>query len=142
MKKIICPFLMFSLIGLMIVSCEKNDDNINTKSNPLIQGSWINPIYNDSTIILEKSNDLKSNDYGIAFNDNGLLVERKNSGWCATPPIAYSDFNGTWAIKDSVIQITVDYWGGKADYIWKIVSIDKYKLRIINRVEKYNQTEK
>lgn len=139
MKKIICPLLIFSLIGLMTISCEKNDaDNNITKTNPIIQGSWINPIYNDSTIILEKSNDLKSNDYGIAFKDDGLLVERKNSGWCGTPPISYSDFNGTWAIKDSVIQISVDYWGGKADYIWKIVSIDNYKLRIIKRVEKYN----
>jgi hypothetical protein len=121
-------------------SCEKESNN-STNNNSVILGNWINPSYNDSLIIFDKSSNLKNNDYGIAFNDNGLLVERKNSGWCATPPIAYSDFNGTWTIKDSVIQISVDYWGGKADYIWKLVSIDNNKLKIIRRLEKYNQTE-
>lgn len=133
-------FLLLAIVIGLLSSCESNSNDITIFDSAII-GSWINPSYNDSTIILEKSRDLKENEYGITFMDNGLLVERKNSGWCGTPPISYSDFNGTWSIKDSLIQVSVDFWGGKENYKLRLISVDKNKLEIIRRYEDPIYTE-
>jgi hypothetical protein len=86
-----------------------------------------------------KSNKLKENEYGILFKSNGKLTERKNSGWCGTPPISYADFNGYWEEHNSIIEIKVDYWGGLADYQWKIISVDNDILTVYKISEDYNQ---
>ena len=119
--------LFIILILGLLSSCENDFDDIS--DYPII-GSWVNISYDNNLITLEKSKNLKNNDYGITFKGDGSLVERKNSGWCGTPPISYSDFNGTWRIKNSLIQISVDYWGGQTEYKWKVVSIDNKKLVI------------
>ena len=119
--------LFIILILGLLSSCKNDFDDI---SNSPIIGSWVNVSYDNNLITLEKSNNLKSNDYGITFKGNGSLVERKNSGWCGTPPVSYSDFDGAWRIKGSLIQISVGYWGGQTEYKWKIVSIDNKKLVI------------
>lgn len=67
-----------------------------------------------------------------------MFIERKNAGWCGTPPIAYADFNGSWAKNDSLIDITVDYWGGVANYHWKIISIDNNNLILCKLKEEYH----
>jgi len=64
-----------------------------------------------------------------------------DTGWCGTPPIAYSDFDGTWNKKDSVIKITVAYWGGLADYQWKVISVDNNNLTIYRLKEEYHSKE-
>lgn len=133
-------FLLLAIVFGLLASCE-SDYYDATEFDSAIIGSWINPSHIDSTIILEKSSNLKSNDYGITFMDNGLLVERKNSGWCGTPPISFSDFNGTWSIKDSLIQVSVDFWGGKENYKLRLVSVDNNKLKIIKRYEDLIYTE-
>jgi hypothetical protein len=74
---------------------------------------------------------LVDNEYGIVFNSDGNILERKNAGWCGTPPLIYNDFNGTWEIKDPTIKIHVAYWGGMADYSWKIITIDNNELNIV-----------
>ena len=124
-------FLVF-VLGLFL-SCEK--DSNNATSNPTIIGTWISPSYDGNLIILNKSNNLKDNDYGIEFRKDASLVERKNSGWCGTPPISYSDFNGTWHTNDSLILISVDYWGGQTEYKWKLIFINDETLMIMNQIE-------
>lgn len=133
-------FLLIALVLGLFSSCESDSIDINNFDSAII-GSWINPSYIDSTIILEKSSDLKDNEYGIKFMDNGTLIERKNSGFCGTPPIYYTDYNGTWSIKDSLIQVSVDFWGGKENYKLRLVSVDNNKLKIIKRYEDLIYTE-
>jgi hypothetical protein len=111
------------------MACEKNNENEAANNNSLI-GSWVNPQQNDFIVTYEKSEGLVDNEYGFSFNEDNIFIERKNAGWCGTPPISYADYNGTWTKDDSIIEISVAYWGGTADYIWKILSIDEVTLKI------------
>ena len=129
--------LITLIIGLTLIACEKEKDQINTDANLLI-GSWINPQYNDTLVTFERINSLKDNDYGFSIIYDSQFIERKNSGFCGTPPISYSDYEGNWAQKNSIISITVGYWGGIVDYKWKIVSIDENNLTIIRIEEEYH----
>lgn len=112
---------------VLMPSCKKDEVKLNLSEGNLT-GNWINPDYQDSLIVLEKSVSLKSDEYGISFKADSTLVERKNSGDCGTPPIVYGDFNGRWSVKDSAILIHVGYWGGTAFYRWKIISVTGEKL--------------
>ena len=129
--------LITLIISLFLIACEKEKDQINTDANLLI-GSWINPQYNDSLVTYERFNSLKDNDYGFSIIYDSKFIERNNSGWCGTPPISYSDYEGNWTQNDSIIDITVGYWGGLVDYKWKIVSIDNNNLTIIRIEEEYH----
>jgi len=128
--------ILISILILIFIACDKNDENI-SHSGPLI-GSWINPIPNDTIVTFEKANSLKDNDYGFVFKPDQEFIERKNSGWCGTPPISYADFKGDWKQTDSLIYITVGYWGGTTNYQWKILSIDDHHLTIVKIFEEYH----
>ena len=125
------------LLGLLFpfvwFACEKNllteDEHVKNSTDYLI-GNWINPQYADTIITFQKADTLKSQDYGFSFRLPDQFTERKNSGWCGTPPISYSDFEGTWNQHDSILDIQVAYWGGMADYTWKILSLDNKKLTL------------
>jgi len=121
--------LIFLLFAFSLIACEKNNENAAASNDDLI-GSWFNPQYNDSIATFERSEGLVDNEYGFSFKEDNTFIERKNAGWCGTPPIFYADFDGTWTKNDSIIEITVGYWGGTADYTWKIVSIDESLLEI------------
>jgi hypothetical protein len=130
--------LLFLLSVLFLFSCEKNSETIdNSLSNQLI-GYWVNPTENDTILTYEKASDLQSGEYGFEFKNSQIFVERKNAGWCATPPITYYDFEGTWSLNDSTLTINVDYWGGTVDYQWKVISIDETSLKIYKADEEYH----
>jgi hypothetical protein len=129
--------LIIFLFAFSIIACEKNNENAAVNADQLI-GSWFNPQYNDSIVIYKRSEGLVDNEYSFTFKEDKSFLERKNSGWCGTPPISYADFDGIWSNNDSIVEITVDYWGGTAEYIWKVVSIDDFTL-VIKRIEEiYN----
>ena len=74
---------------------------------------------------------LDSTQYGFIIGKDGSFIERKNAGWCGTPPITYKNFEGTWeAVSDSLLEITVGYWGGTINYQMRIVNVDNEMLRI------------
>ena len=128
MKIIRILFLVLMSQSLML-SCKKDDVKLNENQDNLI-GNWINPEYTDSLIVLEKSGTLKLNEYGISFKADGKLIERKINGWCGTPPVVYSDYEGTWTKQDSLISIEVGYWGGTSVYKWIIISVAGNKLKV------------
>lgn len=131
--------LFFSIVTM--IACENNVPIID--DSDLLIGYWVNPVANDSTTTFERASSLLDNNYGFAFKSGQVFIERKNSGWCGTPPISYADFEGTWTKTGSIIDITVGYWGGLADYEWKIVAIDKNNLTIYKISEEYhNETSK
>jgi len=134
MKSGLKMILFFSLI--VLVSCEKNEPVVMNESEKLI-GSWVNPVMIDTLWKYQRVATLKDNDYGMSFKEGQLFVERKNAGWCGTPPVAYDDFDGTWTKNDSVINITVAYWGGLVSYQWKVISVDKDNLVIYKMKEDY-----
>ena len=134
MNRQLTILLLITLFSLAIFGCDKKEDEpINTNSTVLL-GSWINPQYNESTITFERSVSLLDNQYGISFEQNNKLIERKNSGSCGTPPISYSNYAGNWMQKDSIITINVGYWGGTMDYTWKILTVNQVEL-IVDRLD-------
>lgn len=114
---------------LALVSCQKDEIPEMNQDKNLI-GNWINPIYIDTLVTYEWSEKLIDNQYGISFMPDNELTERKNNGWCGTPPVTTADYQGTWTKSDSIVNINVGYWGGKADYTWKIVSVTNRNLVI------------
>jgi len=119
--------LVLSLFGW--ISCEKSNDPVIDDSDLLI-GYWINPVAVDTFLKYERVGELKENAYGFGFKTGHSFVERKNAGWCGTPPVIYGDDQGTWARNDSLIDIEVPYWGGTAHYQWKIISLDNSSMTI------------
>jgi hypothetical protein len=99
--------------------------------NAAIIGTWIENGYEEDVTILQREDQLDPSKYGFTIEDNGSFIERKNSGWCGTPPIAYANFEGSWvALSDSLIEITVAYWGGTMTYQMRIVSLGTEELQI------------
>lgn len=127
MKNTILLFAIFSLC--FMTACEDNNF-----SAP-ITGYWVNAEENDSIITFQKSSGLKDNEYGIAFKGRGVFVERKIAGWCGTPPVTYADYEGNWEKSDSIIKISVAFWGGIEEYKWKLLELDDNHLtvRIISK---------
>lgn len=111
------------------ISCEENTDPVIDDSELLI-GYWFNPIGIDTLLKYERAGGLKEDAYSIGFKTGHSFVERKNEGWCGTPPVTLKNYQGTWAKHDSLIDINVPYWGGTAHYQWKIISLDKSSLTI------------
>ena len=124
--------LVILLLTLVMVACEK--ELVDTEAlgeNAGIIGTWVENGYEDDLTLLNRANKLDPSKYGFTIEDNGSFIERKNAGWCGTPPITYDNFEGTWeALSDSLIEITVGYWGGTLTYQMRIVSLDAEDLRI------------
>ena len=124
--------IMFLLVTVLMVSCEKASvDLAALGENSGIVGTWIEDGYRGDTLLLNRSGKLESDRYGFTIQEDGSFTEHKNAGWCGTPPITYDDFDGTWeAVSDSLLDITVAYWGGVMTYQIRIVSVDGHKLTI------------
>jgi len=130
--------LLFLLIPVLIFSCEK--DSLDTEAlgeNISIIGTWVEeldislPVVEDGITRLNRSEALADLGYAFTIKEDGTFIERKNVGWCGTPPISYDNFEGSWeAISDSLLDITVAYWGGTLSYQMRIVSLEEDKLGI------------
>jgi len=112
------------------------EQNLNLEGFENIIGCWTNPMYANnvdgkSIVFYERTNALPDNSGGIEFLKNGTLLERKNAGWCGTPPITYDNFSGKWEIQSNgEIKIKVAYWGGTEHRIWKIINVTNTTLNI------------
>ena len=120
-------FISIILLAAVVSSCEKDTIYLTGLAGDIV-GHWIEPEYNDTLITYKRAIALIDNEPGISFSSNATLTERKNSGWCGTPPISYSDFSGTWVENDSILDITVGFWGGSIIMEWEIGSISETEL--------------
>ncbi|HBC78188.1 MAG TPA: hypothetical protein DEO60_13680 [Bacteroidales bacterium] len=119
---IICTLLFIS------IGCSK--DNIQIDPGNLLIGTWNYSDYNENDNVFIRSNEFTEN-HCYKFNSDGTMTEKKNSGWCGTPPISYAEYPGTWnIINDTLIQISVGYWGGNTKYKLDIQSLDPNFLKV------------
>lgn len=112
------------LMSLFFLYCEEpvTPDEI-TES---FIGTWVHKEHIDDVRILERKDKLQLDRGGYIFNNDNTLTDRKNAGWCGTPPIEYENFKGGWIkINEDRLKIVVGYWGG----------IDKFDVEIINLTE-------
>jgi len=110
------------LITLALISCMEDQRLSELDKGPAPVGIWSHITYQDNSLILEKSHKLEDNTYGYRFLSNGKLIHRANSGFCGTPPIVTSDFEGTWERDGDIIRLEAGFWGGTQIQEWKILS--------------------
>ena len=124
--------VVFLMVLVLMVSCEQESMELDALgSNASIVGTWIEDEYQGDILFLQRNGNLDKEKYGFTIHDDGTFIEHKNAGWCGTPPISYDSFDGTWeAISDSLLDITVAYWGGMMTYQMRIVSLDAEELAI------------
>jgi hypothetical protein len=126
-------YLLFLFLISFLLSCSKDDTKIDDSN--LLLGVWVYSDYKANSAVYTRSSEFADN-HCYKFNSNGTLVERKNSGWCGTPPISYADYEGTWSIQnDTIITIKVDYWGGVTTYSLDIESVNENTLEVISLLE-------
>lgn len=130
--------LAFFLI-LVTVSCQKVENPLDESNSDLV-GSWINPQYTDTLVTYSRAENLVENQFGITFKSDNKLIERQLNGWCGTPPVTTADYEGTWKRDGSIVTINVGFWGGTADYTWRIVSVNNQKLVISVVNSKFHQS--
>lgn len=128
--------LLLFLSFFTMMACEESIVPIVNDSDQLM-GSWIHPTPVDTFWRYERASALENTGYGFTFSFNHQFVERKNAGWCGTPPIIYENYEGTWSRNDSIISVSVTYWGGVANYRWKIITMDDHYLTIYKVKEEY-----
>ncbi len=125
-----------SLLVLLIVTsigCDTADDSIQINDSDKLVGHWINPVYTDSELKLQRGKSLKNDAYGLSFLRESNCIER-SSGWCGTPPLIFADFQGSYKRKDALIIITMDNgMNGLEDIHWKIKILDDQYL-VIERI--------
>jgi len=131
--------IFFGLIAFAaLFSCSKETIELDAKSSSIV-GKWENQTYKNDTIIFTKASEKKEYEYLLQFKSDGSLMERKNSGWCGTPPIAYADYDGSWEMNDSIIKVSVGYWGGQAKYQWKLLSVTQNQLKMVILKTEFNE---
>ena len=120
------------MLGLLALACEKEQVDLEALGeNTGIIGTWVESGYAEDLTLLQRGDQLDPSKYGFTFKEDGTFDERKNAGWCGTPPISYETYEGSWvALSDSLIEITVGYWGGTMNYQIRIVSLGAEELRI------------
>lgn len=124
--------LIFLMVMALLLSCEKEFLEVEALgANAGIVGTWVEEAYRGDTTLLKRAGKLNEVKYGFTINEDGTFIERKNSGWCGTPPISYANYDGSWeAVSDSLLNITVGYWGGMMTYQIRVVSLNGEDLAI------------
>lgn len=117
----------FIFVIITIVACNNNDDIYINKNDKLL-GTWINPVYVETTTTFDRARELKEDGYGVSFLSNQKFIER-HSGWCGTPPLSFSNFEGNWEQSNSIVEITLDNGIiGMNSFSWKIISVNDTTL--------------
>jgi hypothetical protein len=126
MKRLI---LFITFLSILLSGCNKDD--IKVDPDNLLLGVWSYSEYQSDAAVFARSTKFTDN-HCYRFNPDGTLTERKNAGWCGTPPISYADYDGTWRIiNDTLIHVNVGYWGGSMTYFLDIETIDSDSLKIV-----------
>jgi hypothetical protein len=121
----------FSLLMFVVVFFSCSRDDLKPLYDDPILGIWTYSDYRENTAVFNRSESFSDN-HCYNFKPDGTLIERKNSGWCGTPPINYENYNGTWAsVNDTVILINVGFWGGTTSYYLDIETVNAEKLECI-----------
>lgn len=121
--------LLIVLLCSLFFACTK--DEIKIDPDNLLIGTWNYSEYTGDLNVYTRSLDF-SDTHGYKFNSDGTFIERSITGWCATPPVSYSNYPGTWAyLNDTLIQINGTYWGGTITYKLDIESVSSSSLKVI-----------
>ncbi len=130
----------FSAITVLTIitglnSCQKEDLN-NIKDR--IIGTWVYDAYliDSDCEVYSAKKELDQDRHGMIFKPKGKLIIRNIDGWCATPPVTFENYDGTWELlNDSTVHISHDWWGNgsgqpQMESTFQIVRLDEEQLWI------------
>ena len=125
-------WLIFLIVMVVLVSCGKDFLEADALGeNAGIVGTWVENGSRGDTTLLKRAGELDKVKYGFTINEDGTFIERKSSGLYNTRTLSYANFEGTWeAASDSLLDITVAYWGGMMTYQIRIISVNEEDLAI------------
>lgn len=126
MKTIILSLLLL----IVITGCKKAPDADPDPNNMHI-GYWHDPQISDSVWTYRRASTLPIDNYGFVVVRGGLFIERKNAGFCGTPPITYTDYEGNWELSGNILVINTKYWGGSEQYRWRVKHCDNKVLSVV-----------
>ena len=116
-----------ALLLILIAACERNPLYVDGVAGELV-GTWIDMDYVDTLYTYHRASHIPDDYPGWSFKEDGTLMNRANAGFCGTPPISYADYTGEWSESDSIIDISVQFWGGTMLLKWKIMEITESEL--------------
>jgi hypothetical protein len=120
------------LLLLFVLIAASRDEKAIAKKHLI--GIWLfeENTSSENSASLTKSKKFKEEEPGIQLKKNGKLVKRQNSGKCATPPISYANYEGTWAMTgNSTLTVKYELFDGTIEEDWKIIETNKNKRKII-----------
>ncbi len=121
-------YLLTLPIILILISCTDNPVNESIPDN--LEGTWVYRSYQEDVYTMEKSINLENDNSGLIILGNGKFIERKNIGFCGTPPVVYDNYQGNWeSLSDTKLKIEVEYWGGTENFTMDIVSVTNSFLK-------------
>jgi len=123
--------LLVTFLAISFIACNNEKDSVSPiDENNLLLGYWSYRDFDENTTTFQRVGSLPDDEYGLFFKQQGVFIERKNPGWCGTPPVVLENFDGSWILKDDLLKIEVDDWMGSAEYTWKIIELNKHELSI------------
>lgn len=121
--------LLVVILIPLLFSC--HEDEIKIDRDNLLIGTWNFSVYQDNIAVYTRSLEFSEN-HAYKFNPNGTLLERKIAGFCGTPPISYTNYDGSWTIlNDTLLEINSEYWGGTTLYKLDVESVSENSLKVI-----------
>jgi hypothetical protein len=119
MKQFIIAALLITA-ALSFSACSKKDGLPGD-----VEQVWVLDRYdNAGNSIYRNATQLADDMPGFIFYKNGQFTKRENSGWCGTPPIVYTNYEGgRWTVPSAnVYEINTRYWGGPETFRLQIIS--------------------
>lgn len=121
------------LAALFCASCSSSDPA--APQDPAISGAWgLESTDSESGIrIYSKLNSLSGDQNGYMFGSGGSLLVR-DAGWCGTPPLAFSNYEGSWVEEEeNILLLTYPQLEEMQDFRLVILSLngDEMQCRVV-----------
>ncbi len=111
-----------------LASCDKSDAV--APEVAIVDGAWafVEVLPGTESRIYRRLGDLSGEVDGFEFAPNGILLVR-NAGFCGTPPLTFSTYNGTWVAESNESYIlSYNYLGALSDIRLTVFSVTEQEL--------------
>lgn len=129
MKNATAGVLLCLVVALCFSSCRSSDPA--ATQDPSISGAWgLQSVDDESgTRVYTRLEALTGDRDGYCFGPAGLLLIR-DAGWCGTPPLSFSNHEGSWTRESEFVLVLSDQgWDAIRSCRLTILSLGEAELR-------------